>query len=206
MSQNSSEKDKKSTTSPTVKDDLGEENAVWGLQSDADWRAAWSRLVAYSWVSDEKLQEVIADPIAVMVKVSNYAPPYGLFLRVRSYTFDGDKATTVQETPEYPKIPWKLVRKEDGSIHYEKDEKNAIRADTPQPKPFHFNDDTDDGINGWLGYKKLDEKSAEQARLELFTEIVFTLPPRPKNVAFSPLALADYCTLGKAFPFTSCII
>ncbi|KNC65928.1 hypothetical protein AC626_20095 [Pseudoalteromonas rubra] len=88
-----------SDQSSTIQEDNshGDENPLWGFEKDAEWRNAFRRLISYSWVSDEKLQEVINNPLEMMSKLSDYTPPSGLYIRFRGLKSNKE----VIETPPY---------------------------------------------------------------------------------------------------------
>ncbi|RZM85472.1 hypothetical protein C3B51_00600 [Pseudoalteromonas rubra] len=75
----------------------GDENPLWGFEKDAEWRNAFRRLISYSWISDDKLKEVVNEPLEMMRKLSDYTPPSGLYIRFRGLTSDNQ----VIETPLY---------------------------------------------------------------------------------------------------------
>ncbi|MCF6436716.1 hypothetical protein [Pseudoalteromonas sp. MMG022] len=90
----------------------GDENPLWGFEKDAEWRNAFRRLISYSWISDEKLNEVINNPMEMMLKLSDYTPPAGLYIRFRGMTSNKE----VIETPPYNEF------NKDGLVNYSYDE------------------------------------------------------------------------------------
>lgn len=56
--------------------------------------------------------------------------------------------------------------------------------------------------NGWASQTKKPHDRREAVLRSLQTTVIFTLPPKPKDVNASALALADYDGLSRAYPFT----
>ena len=152
----------------------GDEDAMWGLQGDLEWRNTWSRVIAYAWMNEDNFKEVINNPIPVMHRVSNYLPPNGLFIKVQGVV-SGEMVTTPNENLGiYKEVDGELVR---FSIN-------------PDPNYSFREGDVAHGVNGW-----------ERMQNNLPTEVTMTLPPRPEE-NFESFALADYQATGKTFPFT----
>ena len=78
----------------------GDESLARGLECDGEWRNAWSRMVAYAWMSQENLEACVANPVPMLYKLSKYIPPRGLVLRFSASLEDGSIITT----PEWPKV------------------------------------------------------------------------------------------------------
>ena len=167
----------------------GDESALWGIEKDEEWRNAWSRLIAYAWMSEENLIEAISKPIPTMYKVSKYCPPAGLILRVCGTTNGG-----VLFTDEWPKVTnWK-VNAEKKEINVKKGFKFNNKNELTEALNQYAYDSTEitTGDNGW-----------EELGRNLPTEIVLTIPPKPAESDVRTFALADYQATGKTFPFTS---
>lgn len=80
-----------------VGNSIGDENPIWGFEKDAEWRNTFRRLISYAWISDDKLREVVENPVELMQKLSNYKLPAGLNVRFRGLT----STKEVIETPPY---------------------------------------------------------------------------------------------------------
>lgn len=162
----------------------GDEAILWGMQGDCEWRNAWTRLIAYTWMSDENLKEAVDAPMQTMFKVSKYVPPAGLFLRLRANIKAEDGSLQEMVTPEFPKSVWAI---EEGKLV----EKVAYEA-PGVPKDYQYNGDkVENQTNGWV-----------DLGVNLPTDLIMTLPPKPANNEEGFIALADYQATGKTFPFT----
>ena len=164
---------------------VGDESAVWGMQRDAEWRNAWSRLIAYAWMNEDNLQEAINSPIETMFKLSDYVTPPGLFLRIRAASRDANGNQVEIVTPEYPKVMWNI--KDGELVRHVISEGGGINLD------YKYNpEEIGKRVNGWSGFEE-----------NLPTDIILTLPPKPEDTDINTYALTDYQATGKTFPFTS---
>lgn len=166
-----------------LSDVQGDESALWGLQGDGEWRNAWSRIIAFAWMSEENLIQAVEKPVETMFEVSGYVPPAGLFIRIRATIKQGDELKEII-TDEYPKTQYVI---KDGELF-----SKVVAAEPQKPSDYQY-DESDIGnkVNGW-----------NDLETNLPTDIVLTLPPRPQSVAANSFALADYQATGKTFPFT----
>lgn len=167
----------------------GDESALWGIEKDAEWRNAWSRLIAYAWMDESNLEEAVSNPIPTMYKVSNYIPPAGLILRVCGTSKGG-----VLFTEEWPKVTKWHENQDKSGLEVKDGFMFHCQADLTAALNSYLYDPTEitTGDNGW-----------EELGINLPTEIVLTIPPKPIEENVQTFALADYQATGKTFPFTS---
>jgi hypothetical protein len=154
---------------------LGDEPVLWGLEKTVSWRLAWQRAVAKAWAIDDYKARLL-DPTTthLALKEVGWEVPEGLEIEIKA-------AHGIEWDENISQ--YKIVNGKTGE---------EVAA------------------NGWAYEVDLKAKKVvfrKSALLKaLKTKVIMMLPPEPskKDVEFSPLALADYDGLSRAYPFTCC--
>jgi hypothetical protein len=161
-------------------DVFGDEENLWGIEKNLDWRLAWQRAIARAWIDPTGYgAELKSDPNAALKKVG-WDVPAGLKIKVE------DPLQPIAWDPNVRNFSWtkEVEVKRHGKNHVETKEIAA---------------------NGWASSPEapFDRRAAVLSALE--TTIILRLPPRPADEALAALALADYDGLSRAYPF-SCAV
>jgi ribosomally synthesized peptide (two-chain TOMM family) len=68
-----------------LKAEPGDEDVIFGLRSDEEWKYAWARAVAKAWENSEFCELLIKDAEAALLEFG-YKMPLGTKLNVEKYT------------------------------------------------------------------------------------------------------------------------
>lgn len=69
----------------SLKAEAGDEDVIFGLRSDEEWKYAWARAIAKAWESDEYRALLLSDAEAALLQFG-YTMPLGTKLNVESYS------------------------------------------------------------------------------------------------------------------------
>lgn len=155
-------------------DVFGDEEQVWGMEKDRDWRLAWQRAVAKAWAMPEYKQRLLEDPAAALKEVG-WEVPKGLEIKVE---LAGEAAA------------W------DAAVH-------DLSADAAREGGHIAANGWAARVEQTAAVPKLRDRRVELLDA-LRTTVVLRLPQPPQEERFAALAIADYDGLSRAYPFTCC--
>ncbi len=161
-------------------DVFGDEENLWGIEKNLDWRLAWQRAVARAWIDPTGYgSELKSNPKAALKKVG-WEVPEGLKILIE------DPLHPIAWDPTVRTFTWTK------EVEVKKGGKPAVKT-------------KEIAANGWACSPRPPFDRRAEVLKALETTLVLRLPPRPADMDLASLALADYDGLSRAYPFTCAV-